>query len=76
MAENSEQVLWASYRKLYINDGFGWGGWLGKGGRRTMFMFLYYKMIMPGNHSPARNEQGEWLAGIIISKIYNRLGEE
>ena len=40
MAENSEQVLWASYRKLYINDDFWWGGWLGKGGRRTMFIYV------------------------------------
>ena len=45
MAENSEQVLWASYKKLYINDDFWWGGWLGKGGRRTMFMSLYYVFV-------------------------------
>ena len=40
MAENSEQVLWARHEKLYKYDGFWWGGWLGKGGRRTMFIFV------------------------------------
>ena len=49
-------------KKLYKYDGLWWGGWLEKGGRRTMFVVLLpclinHKMIILDDCTPARHER-------------------
>ena len=58
-------------KKLYKYDEFWWGGWLGKGGRRTMFAALLlctinHVMIILAYCTPPRRGGVQW-ASIIIN---------